>query len=128
MGDDDIPMVVYKLTPSIRSDIFNYKSFVSNFNIDEFHNNPNCIPCFCHEPGFNPTLIDGQHGHIVTGELKIIKNIKLHNLISKGPKYREPVKVDFDCARACIEDSMDDFINNIAIVKKVNKLVFPVGN
>ena len=26
--------------------------------------------------------------------------------------------MDFDC------DSMDDFINNIAIVKKVNKLVF----
>ena len=72
--------------------------------------------------------IDGHHGHIVTGELKIKKNIKLRNLISKGPKYREPVKVDFDCARACIEDSMDDFINNIAIVKKVNKLVFPVGN
>ena len=124
MGDDDIPMVVYKLTPSIRSDIFNYKCFVSNFNIDEFHKNPNCIPCFCHEPGFNHTLIDGNHGHIVTGELKIIKNIKLRNLISKGPKYREPVKVDFDCVRACIEDSMDDFINNIAIVKKVNKLVF----
>ena len=63
MGDDDIPMVVYILTPSIRSDILNYKCFVSNFNIDEFHKNPNCI----HEPRFNPKLIDGHHGHIVIG-------------------------------------------------------------
>ena len=36
MGDDDIPMVVYKLTPSIRSDIFNYKSFVSKLILMSF--------------------------------------------------------------------------------------------
>ena len=30
-------------------------------------------------------------GHIVTGDLKIVRNIKLRDLLSKGPKYREPV-------------------------------------
>ena len=30
-------------------------------------------------------------GHIVTGDLNIVRNVKLRDLLSKGPKYREPV-------------------------------------
>ena len=34
-------------------------------------------------------------GHVVTGELSIIKDVKLRNLISKGPAYREQNSIDW---------------------------------
>ena len=34
-------------------------------------------------------------GHVVTGYLSIIKDVKLRNLISKGPAYREQNNIDW---------------------------------
>ena len=34
-------------------------------------------------------------GHVVTGDLSIIKDVKLRNLISKGPAYREQNNIDW---------------------------------
>ena len=34
-------------------------------------------------------------GHVVTGDLGIIKDVKLRNLISKGPAYREQNSIDW---------------------------------
>ena len=36
-----------------------------------------------------------SHGHNITGDLKIIENAKLRELVSKGPKYREPNKINW---------------------------------
>ena len=36
------------------------------------------------------------YGHVITGDPSIIPNPKLRGLIAKGPKYREPRKVDWD--------------------------------
>ena len=35
-------------------------------------------------------------GHIVTGDLKVIKNIKLRNMIAKGPNYREQNNINWN--------------------------------
>ena len=37
MADDEIPMVVYRLTDPIRSTILNYSKFVSSLNLNAFH-------------------------------------------------------------------------------------------
>ena len=43
------------------------------------------LPCDClHSP-----CMDINHEHIVTWDLNIVDNIDLHNLMSKGPKFRE---------------------------------------
>ena len=34
-------------------------------------------------------------GHVVTGDLSIIKDIKLRNLIGRGPAYREQNNIDW---------------------------------
>ena len=34
-------------------------------------------------------------GHVVTGDLTIIKDVKLRNFISKGPAYREQISIDW---------------------------------
>ena len=47
-------------------------------------------------------------GHVVTGNLKIIRNRKLRKLFSKGPSYREPYYINWErnlatCVKAVLE-------------------------
>ena len=87
----DIPMVVYYLSPSIRSTFFNYKQFVLHLNIDEFLKDPNLIKCCCNK--YDNSFINNHYVHIITGNLDIVNNERLCKLISKGPKHREPKKI-----------------------------------
>ena len=56
----------------------------------QFHNNPS--PCECN----TSSHLYEPYGHVITGDLSIIPNSKLRDLIAKGPKYREPCKVEWD--------------------------------
>ena len=100
IDEDDIPMVVFNLSQPIRSTILNYNKFVSNLDLVEFQNDPDSIQCCC--SNFDKKFGDSSHNHIITGDLSIISNSLLRNLISKGPNFREPAKVDFDVARDAI--------------------------
>ena len=42
---------------------------------------------------------DQPAGHIVTGNLKIISDSRIRNIVSKGPKYRFPSYINFDKCR-----------------------------
>jgi hypothetical protein len=50
------------------------------------------FPCNCKDSKFN----DDHHKHIVTGDLRIIENKRLRNLLLKGPSYREPVNINWN--------------------------------
>ena len=75
----DVPTVVYKRSPTIARKIFNYKQTVLSIpdNFTELKNE-----CKCHTSRF----CDPVHGHVVTGDLRIISNNKLRSLLTKGPK------------------------------------------
>ena len=46
----------------------------------------------------------GPAGHVVTGDLRIIKDAKLRELVNKGPSYREQNNIDWNLnARICKE-------------------------
>ena len=47
---------------------------------------------------------------IITDDLKLISDFILRRLFSKGPKYRLPVKIDFDACRESINGSLDSLI------------------
>ena len=64
VSENDIPMVVYKLSQPIRSTILNYNKFVSTLNLVDFQNNPGSIPCHCSE--FDAKFCDTHHKHIIT--------------------------------------------------------------
>ena len=50
-------------------------------------------------------------GHVITGNLNVIPDARVHNIISKGPKYRFPCNIDFpNCVRE-IAASLNDFSN-----------------
>ena len=70
-----IPVVTYNLGNTIRNKIFNYKETVESVFIND--NNSVCTGvCNCH----SSNSVDKDHGHVITGDLKIIKNNKLRKL------------------------------------------------
>ena len=114
----NIPMVVYNLSPPIRSTMFNYKQFVLHLNTDEFLKDPNSIKCCCNK--YN-SFINNHYGHIVTGNLNIANNERLRQLISKGPKYREPKQICFEEAREEIQTCINQFNEQISNDKGIHK-------
>ena len=70
-------------TSTVASKIFNFAPALSNLNVSEYLSNPQTCQCkeskFSYEP----------HGHVITGDLSIIENARLRELVAKGPKYRE---------------------------------------
>ena len=61
---------------------------------------------------YGHTFLNKERGHILTGNLKIIKNNKLRKLFSKGPKFREPQEIDFDAAGIVTE--IETFIKTLS--------------
>ena len=58
---------------------------------------------------YDKSFINDHYGHIVTGNLSIVENIKLRAFIKKGPKYREPKQLDFTDARKLITTGLLQF-------------------
>ena len=44
----------------------------------------------------NSNFCDEQHGHILTGDLRFVENVRLRKLISKGPSFREPHSINWN--------------------------------
>ena len=112
-------MVVYNLNLSIRSTLFNYKQFVLHLKIDEFLKYPNSIKCCCNK--YDNSFIKNHYGHIMTGNLNIVNNEILHQLISKGPKYRETKQICFEEGREEIQTGIEQFIQRISNDKGIHK-------
>ena len=49
-------------------------------------------------------------GHIVTGDLNIARNIKLRDLLNKGPKYREPDSYSWHQYFGLIMDACEEYV------------------
>ena len=84
------PIISYTYTKTIASKIFNFSSTLLDLDYHQFHNNPS--PCKCN----TSSHLYRPYGDVITGDLSIIPNSKLRDLIAIGPKYREPCKVDWD--------------------------------
>ena len=84
------PTISYTYTKTIANEIFNFSSTLSDLDYHQYHNNPSQCECNTSSHLYQP------YGHVITGDLSIIPNFKLRDLIAKGPKYREPCKVDWD--------------------------------
>ena len=122
MEETDVPMVVYSLSQPIRSKVFNYKKFVKNLDLDLFCRDNKSVPCHCKK--YDPIFIDKNAKHVLTGNLNIVNNNKLRKLLSKGPKYREPVKIDWKLAKMVIAEALDNFIEQLANKKGVTPEYF----
>merc|ERR1712002_1401899 len=66
----------------------------------------------------NSPFISNDHGHVITGNLEIISNVALRNLISKGPKFREQNKIAWGKDKKIILDAIENHAKSWA--KKEN--------
>ena len=76
------PVVSYTYTRTIAGKIFNNRKVVEDLDMDAGTAGMDCS-CSSSNYKYEPC------GHVVTGDLSIIKDVKLRNLIKKGPTYRE---------------------------------------
>ena len=67
-------------------------------------------PLLRHEIVKIPNLCPAA-GHIMTGNLKIISDSRIRYIVSKGPKYRFPSRIDFRKCREEIASALNDFGN-----------------
>ena len=79
------PCISYSYTRSVASKIFNYKRSLQQIDFNSLSQNP--LPCTC--PGSE--FLYAPCSHVVTGDISIVQNDKLRDLLRKGPKFREPV-------------------------------------
>ena len=79
----------YKYTSTVASKIFYFAPALSNLNVSEYLSNPQTCQCkeskFCYEP----------HGHVIIGDLRVIENARLRELVAKGQKIKEPNRVNW---------------------------------
>ena len=98
-------MIGYKFNKSIAGTLFNYKETLCEEVIDRFENNNKLCNC-----SLSPYK-DINHGHVITGNLDIVENRTLKTLISKGPKYRLPHRINWEEDRRIILAFLDEFKN-----------------
>ena len=81
-------------------------------DLDKFSQDPKSISCNCKY--YSRKFFNEECGHVLTGNLQIIQNEKLRKIFTKGPKFREPEKIDWEEAKTTIHFGIDSFINNLA--------------
>ena len=110
-SEDHIPVVTYKLGGTIRNKILNYKDTVESIYIDdEISFTRDTSSCECE----SSTFCDPHHKHIITGDLRLIENVKLRKLLTKGPNYREPRSINFSKALKEISIGIDELIESLS--------------
>ena len=102
------PKISYTYSRSIASKLFNYKQCLQDWRFTNHeYDSP---PCSCSSSQF----LYQPAGHIVTGDLNIADNTCLRDLISKGPKYREPQKFSWKYNFKLIMDSIEEYARSWA--------------
>ena len=112
---ENVPVVTYKLDKPIRNKILNYREIVNTLWVDDEDTlGIGMDSCDCE----NSEFCDPHHGHIITGDLRIIKNNKLRKLRTKGSSYREPHTINFNKVLANNTSAINNFIEKNLIKLK----------
>ena len=78
------PTVSFKYTKTIVGRVFNQKKVVEDLDVNV---GTSIMCCDCHTSRY----CYGPAGHVVTGDLNVIRDAKLRALIEKGPSYRNRI-------------------------------------
>ena len=92
------PIISYSYKKPTRGIIFNYTSISTDTDI--LNNCP--TSCDCNESKFRYEPC----GHVITGDLKIVEDREVINVLRKGPKYRPPSKINWTDCRNTIEKAL----------------------
>ena len=102
------PSFVYSLGKTMRNKILNYKEPISSIGTnDDITYGAGIIECDCQQ---HNNFVNENHGHVLTGYLRIITNSKLRKLASKGPNFREAMSINWNKCTREIEIGLDSSI------------------
>ena len=76
---------------------------LQGLNTENITRNPSACSCKASEFCYNPD------GHIITGDLNIVRISKLRDILSKGPKYRKPRPFTWKQNSKLILDSVEEY-------------------
>ena len=86
---------------TINDKIFGPTKVGVELNVSNYLSNPQTCQCkkskFCYEP----------HGHVITGDIKVIENAKLRERVAKGPKHRKSNRVNWKATETMFLESID---------------------
>ena len=116
MKKEESPMIVYKYENTVRNKIFNYKATAEEYKKDDEKK----MTCECEQSDFK----DPHHGHVVTGDLRIVDNIKLRNLFKKGPNYREPKFINWKKTEECLKEDINTFISKWSTKNRISETCY----
>ena len=105
--------VSYRYTPTIRSKVLNYGTTL-------LRDNKYPSTCDCQDSKFK----DSKLGHIATGDLSIIPNKVLRNLVCKGVNFRECQKYTTKSVLESINKDIDDHILKLSTKKSLPVTMF----
>ena len=73
-----MPVVTYKLAPSISTKFFNFNKFVNNLDLDLILTNPDSLTCKCN----NSPFVNRHHKHIeiMFEEIFLLKVINIERV------------------------------------------------
>ena len=96
----------YKYTNNISRSLFNYNQALCNINFDDYRNASSSCDCLSSTFRYEP------HGHVIPGNLRMVRNRKLKRLQEKGPKYREQNNIDWHLNKKILTKAVDDYAKN----------------
>ena len=99
--------IFYKYNAPVCLSILNYSTVLKNLTIEEVKNVLE-NDCNCNSSPFNYVPLQ----HVITGNLQIVDNIELREIMTYGCKYREPVKLPYHEIKQSLVDSVDNFVSS----------------
>ena len=111
---DKPPSVAYSLGKTKRTKILNFKETLSSIDTnDDTTYAKGIIECDCQQ---RKDFVDENHGHVLTGDLRIIVNSKLRKLVTKGPNFREAMSINWKKCKREKKISLDSSIERIVSI------------
>ena len=92
---------------------FQFQNVLPGLNTENITRNPSAYSCKASEFCYNPA------GHIITEDINIVTISKLRDILSKGPKYREPRSFTWKQNSTLILDSVEEYSRRWAKKKDV---------
>ena len=111
------PIVSYSYTKPIYNTIFNFKSIVKciGFDVGTADMECNCNPSSSYY--YTPV------GHVMTGDLGIVRDVELRHLLSKGPTFREQNNINWALNRCICKDAIKKYKDKWSKKPNVDKHV-----
>ena len=99
--------IIFKYTKNIGSKILNYNKTLKNTGTMSY-NDILIMNCECSDSPFKHDTF----GHIITGDLNIIREQELRHLISHGTKYREIPSLNICKTKNGLKTNLETFCTN----------------